>query len=318
VVNWTFDDGNGNSITVPQNVNILDVIPPTIIAPPTVTVFPNSAGCTAVGVSLGVPITADNCSIVSTTNDAPAVFLQGTIVVTWTVTDIGGNVTTATQEVTVLPLTSTINPLACDSYIAPDGATYTSSGTYEAIITSTFGCDSTITINLIVDSIETNEVVLNGPIITAVQSNVLYQWVVCDDNYSPVIGANGQSFDLLASNNYAVILTNDNGCVDTSICLSINLDVIIPEVFSPNGDGKNDVFEIEGVLFYPNNVLDIYNRWGNLVHHEEGYQNDWNGINTEAITYGGKDLPVGTYFYVLDLGNGNGEKPFKGYIYITR
>ena len=77
-----------------------DVTPPTITAPATVSICTNT-GCTAVGVNLGTPITADNCSVSSVTNDAPAIFPLGNTTVTWTVTDISNNTATATQTVTV-------------------------------------------------------------------------------------------------------------------------------------------------------------------------------------------------------------------------
>jgi len=97
---------NGCSATsLPVNVFIGDNTAPVITAPLNVTVTPN-LGCEAIGVTLGTPVTSDNCSVASVTNDAPAIFPIGTTTVTWTVTDGSGNVTTANQLVTVVDQTA--------------------------------------------------------------------------------------------------------------------------------------------------------------------------------------------------------------------
>jgi gliding motility-associated-like protein len=98
---WTVIDESGNRSTINQTVIIEDTVLPTIIAPNDTTVTPNS-GCFAVSVGLGTPLTNDNCGIASVSNNAPAIFLQGTTVVTWTITDNAGNSSTATQNVFVV------------------------------------------------------------------------------------------------------------------------------------------------------------------------------------------------------------------------
>jgi hypothetical protein len=91
-----------NTVTVAAGV---DNINPTITAPSGISVCTNT-GCTAIGVILGTPVTADNCSVASVTNNAPGAFPIGTTVVTWTVTDGSGHTATATQNVTVTDKTS--------------------------------------------------------------------------------------------------------------------------------------------------------------------------------------------------------------------
>jgi gliding motility-associated-like protein len=100
VITWTFVDGNGNSSTATQTVIVLDNAAPSISAPAAVTANANAA-CEATGVVLGTPVTSDNCSVASVTNNAPATFPIGTTTVTWTVTDAAGNSSTATQSVTI-------------------------------------------------------------------------------------------------------------------------------------------------------------------------------------------------------------------------
>ena len=97
------------TVTVTDNVN------PTITCPANVAATTNN-GCTATGVDLGTPITSDNCTVASVTNNAPAAFTLGTTTVTWTVTDGSGNTATCIQTVTV---TDNINPtITCPANVA--------------------------------------------------------------------------------------------------------------------------------------------------------------------------------------------------------
>lgn len=93
-------------------------------------------------------------------------------------------------------------------------------------------------------------------------------------------------------------------------------DFFIPEGFSPNGDGINDLFVIRGIEIYPQNSIEIYNRWGNIVYKASPFQNNWNGRSTFSLTSDGNELPVSTYFYLFDFGNG--MKIIKGTIYLNR
>ena len=107
-VTWTVTDGSGNSVTATQTVTVIDNVAPNITAPAAVT-FNTNTDCTATGFDLGNPVTSDNCSVASVTNDAPAALPLGDTTVTWTVTDGSGNTETATQIVTVV---DTVNPVA--------------------------------------------------------------------------------------------------------------------------------------------------------------------------------------------------------------
>ena len=87
--------------------------------------------------------------------------------------------------------------------------------------------------------------------------------------------------------------------------------------FSPNGDGVNEFFRIDCISQYPNNKLQVYNRWGNLVFEQEGYNNTWDGTSTGRVTINeSKYLPVGTYYYILNLGDGS--EPLTDWLYINR
>ncbi len=87
-------------------------------------------------------------------------------------------------------------------------------------------------------------------------------------------------------------------------------ELIIENALSPNGDGVNDVFEIENIEDYPDNELTIYNRWGTKIFSEKNYGNNWDGKSMQN----NKLLPVGTYFYVVKLPDT--KQPVKGYVYL--
>ncbi len=86
-------------------------------------------------------------------------------------------------------------------------------------------------------------------------------------------------------------------------------EVTIPNIFTPNGDNTNEFFELENIEQYPNNTVQIFNRWGKEVYNEGGY-------NNSTKKFDGKDLPDGVYFYIVDLGNG--VKPKAGTVTISR
>jgi gliding motility-associated-like protein len=94
-------------------------------------------------------------------------------------------------------------------------------------------------------------------------------------------------------------------------------DILIPEAFTPDGDGINDEFVIEGIELYPNNTIAIFNRWGVLVYEASNYQNNWDGSTQSNFTLGGDDLPTATYYYVFDTKDEN-VGVFTGYIYLQR
>lgn len=209
---------------------------------------------------------------------------------------------------------------ACGQYVAPDGKVYKNTGTYKAIFENSIGCDSVITIKLTITTINLNvDALEDGSGLMANESNATYQWYSCDSN-AIVVGATKQKFESSTSGYYSVIV-DDGVCIDTSGCYLVGLGIKTPEIFTPNGDGINDLFEIEGIFDYPKSHLTIFNRWGKPVFEADGYQNDWNGIAVKGLQLGNDELPVGTYFYVIDMGDS--EYPLhnqivKGYIYLTR
>jgi len=77
------------------------------------------------------------------------------------------------------------------------------------------------------------------------------------------------------------------------------LPLLIPGGFSPNGDGQNDVFFIQGLSNYPQNSLTIINRWGDIIYMANPYNNDWDGTSNTGINITSGTVTDGTYFYVF-------------------
>lgn len=138
--------------------------------------------------------------------------------------------------------------------------------------------------------------------LSSVQNPVIFSATLLDAGiYSLIVSANGCTsfpFDV-------TIIVND--CV---------VDFFIPEGFSPNADGINDLFVIRGIENYPNNNILIYNRWGNKVFEASPYQNIWDGKSKFGLIVNGDILPTGTYFYLLHLGYGT--EVIKGTIYLNK
>jgi gliding motility-associated-like protein len=122
---------------------------------------------------------------------------------------------------------------------------------------------------------------------------------------------NSTSEDLfnLPAGNYYVTVTDANGCFENgAIVLLEPGDIVLPNGFTPNGDGFNDFYVIKGIQGYKENKISIFNRWGSIVYSKSGYTNDWSGISND-----GNVLPNGTYYIVVEF-NDSSKENIKGYI----
>jgi len=89
-----------------------------------------------------------------------------------------------------------------------------------------------------------------------------------------------------------------------------SLLLVIPNTFTPNGDGVNDTWNIKNMDNYPNSSVNIFNRWGQKLYTSIGYPIPWDG------KYNGSTLPAGTYYYIIDPKNGHGV--ISGWVAIIR
>lgn len=110
--------------------------------------------------------------------------------------------------------------------------------------------------------------------------------------------------DFTATTNYLIYSFKHPLCPKTMDTMTIIVnncesdDLIIPSIFSPNADGKNDIFMVVNLHeFYPECEVSIVNRWGSLIYDSKGYATPWDG------THKGNELPMGVYYYKIQLNN---------------
>ncbi|HMP93925.1 MAG TPA: gliding motility-associated C-terminal domain-containing protein, partial [Phnomibacter sp.] len=110
---------------------------------------------------------------------------------------------------------------------------------------------------------------------------------------------------------YTLRVTAAGGCsASDEVRVKLLLAPEIPNAFSPNGDGINDVWNIKYLDSYPGAIIQLFDRYGRLVFNSVGYNKPWDGKQK------GVDVPVGVYYYVIDPKNG--RKPMTGSVTIVR
>lgn len=113
---------------------------------------------------------------------------------------------------------------------------------------------------------------------------------------------------------YWVTVTDENMCTNTdTMAVTVLRQLDIPNAITPNNDGDNDKWKIPALSLYPDNVVKIFDRWGDLVYQAKGYDEGkyWDGTDMN-----GKELPMDSYYYMIKLGTG--EKPLFGSVTIIR
>ncbi len=114
------------------------------------------------------------------------------------------------------------------------------------------------------------------------------------------------TYNQLTAGDYEIVVQDANGCQYTEI-VTIESDCMFPKGISPNGDGKNDTFNLSDCFV---GDLDIFNRYGTKVNSYKNYSNQWDGTSNA-----GQELPDGTYYYVAKLTDGTSKT---GWVYINR
>lgn len=135
-------------------------------------------------------------------------------------------------------------------------------------------------------------------------------------SWSPAFGLSSTSTTYPLANpgvttTYYLTATSSIGCQTTvPVTVTVITPIHIPNTFTPNGDGFNDLWKIDDLINYPNCTVSIFNRYGQALFHTNGYGTPWDG------TYHGGKVPSGTYYYIIDLKNGS--KPLAGWVAIIR
>lgn len=314
----------------------------TFVAPDPVITGPNvyCQGGNPISLDAGPGYTSYNWNTGATTQTLSNV-TQG--VYTVTVAYNGCSKTSPPFTVTELPapvpvITGVLNTCGSDNaLLSADSAAFASyvwstgstdpfisvpNGTYTVTVTDTNGCigvSAPITVN---QSPKPVAAFTSQPLTTSfpndsihfmdqstVSSGSISSWLwTFGDNNSSMLQNPAHAYPDPGTYNVCLVVATAAGCSDT-ICKTyevVPLTVLAPNVFTPNGDGKNETLKFENLEFYPNNYLTVFNRWGNVVHEASGYNNDWTG----------KGVSDGVYFFILEL-PGLGTT-LKGHVEILR
>lgn len=195
------------------------------------------------------------------------------------------------------------------------------SGSYSLHLTSAFGCDTTLSATItnlpkptVVASPRDTTIRYGDSLLVHVTGALLYAWspsgsLDSANKADPVAKP-------LQPTLYAVIGIAQNGCMDTGY-LNVNIDYtmpdFVPNAFSPNGDGLNDVFRIAGITYQKVAAFRIFNRFGQEVFSTVNGQMGWDG------TQNGKPCDVGTYYYIIELDYPDRKrKTYKGDLTLIR
>ncbi|WP_206733887.1 gliding motility-associated C-terminal domain-containing protein [Flavobacterium stagni] len=303
---WTATDACGNTTTHTQIVNVVDTVAPQIATPYLAVVNVN---CDAIPTVPQLQFT-DNCSttVIVAYNETTSPTQNGvyTIVRTWTVSDACNNTNTYTQTVNVTLVAATNNL------------------TYADVVCNN---DNTLTVNV------ANVILAQFP------GTDMTSGVWTDVNNTGGLNTSTGVFNpyQIANGSYIIKYTLSNGTCPVEYAVTINVNenacivlpcqaLVINNALTPNGDGANDYFIIENIqdtTCYPENTVEIYNRWGVKVFDTTNYDNEsrvFRGVSEGRATVNqSAELPTGTYFYILKYKNAEGNYVTKnGYLYLSR
>ena len=216
-------------------------------------------------------------------------------------TSIGGFDAFLSKWSQCVPLNTVDIQSACDQFTWIDGNTYTSNNNTASVqLTTSAGCDSTVTLNLTINTVDVG-VTVSGLTLSANMVGAQYQWVNCNNNFQPIAGATQANFTPTSSGSYAVIVSA-NGCEDTSNCNFINtvgIDELEAEsIVTVFPNPSNGSFYIGLNQNSNQKSIRVINELGVLVFEKNLLGDELNFINLNQ--------PAGVYF--LELIDENAHK----------
>lgn len=229
-----------------------------------------------------------------------------------------------TLNLTINNRYTTINAAACDSYTW-NGQTYTGSGTYKDTIVMSNGCDSIITLNLVINSTTFSTVnaaicsgqIYEGHTTTGIYIDTLVTANGCDSIRTLNLTIKPRAFSTIdtsicygqnylghtTAGTYTDVLIAANGCDSVrtlNLTVKNNCGIYIPNSFTPNKDGLNDIFKPVINLAFKKFSFIVFNRYGERIFETRNYGTGWDG------TYKGKYQPTGSYVYRITFTNISG------------
>jgi gliding motility-associated-like protein len=173
---------------------------------------------------------------------------------------------------------------------------------------------------IIVHIIPSPEIIFNGnPTIPLGGSVTLYPEIHGDIKalrWSPTDGLsnftlkNPVAYPAVTTTYYLTVTSSANCETTMGVTVNVITPINIPNTFTPNSDGINDLWVIKDLAKYPDCVVDVFNRYGQALFHSRGYGKPWDGA------YNGTRVPPGTYYYMITLQAGT--KPVSGWIAILQ
>ncbi len=278
-------DTYGNVDSCTAVVTVMDTIAPTATCQNINAYLDNTGNITIAAIDLDGG-SADACGIDSM-SISPSTFTCSEIganSVTLIVTDVNGNIDSCVATVTVMDTLAPAVSCPSNQNVKTDITCVYEIGDYTSLaVNVTDNCDNN---NVIITQIP-----VAGTMVTA-------------DNIS-----NGEG-----QTTVTIIVQDQSGNIDSCdfvVDVECGAELSIPNVFTPNGDGKNDVWNIDGLDNFPDVTVSVFNRWGDLMFESDrGYTKSWDG------TYNGTAAPAATYYYIVVLGSG--EEGITGTINIIR
>jgi large repetitive protein len=360
------EDMYGNTTTCEFTVLVIDINIPTVSDCPVDQNLNTEPGLCGAVATWEDPIAEDLCSttlLLESDYETGETFPVGSTLVTYTVTDISGNVNadcsfTITVVDVEFPVISNMpadtlyfcagEEVVWDDIAVSDNCDVTLStsvnsgdnfetGFTTVVVTAVDNSGNTTTDDFVVRVYPNPNVTLSesnfdvciandfSVRVIAPSTTESYAWYFGNTLVSQVSSFGIESVVIENAGVYRLITTNiESGCTtENQFILTVELCAIeIPEGFSPNDDGINDLFVIKNIEAYPNTVVEIYTRWGAKVYESSSYDNTWDGRSINDLNYKGDELPEGTYFYTIKLGGNASDATYgarvTGYIYIKR
>ena len=268
----------------------------------TITVNPITTGATNVAICQG-----DSMLIGGNYYSTPGNYID-------TTTNAYGCDSILTYTLTINIVSVETNQLIiCDGdSILLNGNYYSAAGTYPFTFTSTAGCDSIVIYELAIDPLPIISVIAETTMINLGESteltaftgqpNTTYSWsppdgLSCTLCPNPIATPSQSGW-------YYVTATNQNGCTSIDsiyIEVDVTTNIYVPNIFSPNEDGNNDIYLVRGKgidLFH----LSVYNRWGQLVFESNDIEQGWDGTKDGGV------LNQGVFVYKLNVTFRDGDE----------